>query len=101
MPVQLSHKADFLVAELPSELTIFNVREVHQALLPFWQSDSEKLILDVTNLDELDSAGVQLLLWVIAQVKKPAQIILSYGENPQVQRLTELYGLAWPLHFEQ
>ncbi|WP_333797714.1 STAS domain-containing protein [Rheinheimera sp.] len=101
MPVQLSHKADFLVAELPTELTIFNVREVHQALTPFWQSDSLKLILDVANLEELDSAGVQLLLWLLSKIAAPAQCIVSGSDNAVFSRVSALYGLQWPQHFEQ
>ncbi|WP_306521363.1 STAS domain-containing protein [Rheinheimera sp.] len=101
MTVQLSHKADFLVAELPNELTIFNVREVYQALQPFWQSDSLKLILDVASLEELDSAGVQLLLWLVSQIHAPAQLIVSGADNDAFARISALYALQWPQHFEQ
>lgn len=101
MPVQLSHKADFLVAELPAELTIFNVREVYQALMPFWQSDSLKLILDVANLEELDSSGVQLLLWLLSKITAPAQCIVSGTDNAVFLKISTLYGLQWPQHFEQ
>lgn len=99
MPLSMSQKADFLIAEFDSELTIFNVREAHSLLQAGLAKQPERLILDVTALQDLDSAGLQLLLWTLAQVQPPAQAVISAGDNPQFNRLSELYAVQWPTYF--
>lgn len=99
MPLTMTNKADFVVAEFESELTIFNVREAHSLLAVGLEKAPDRLILDVTALQEIDSAGLQLLLWTLAQVLPPAQAIISAGDNPQFNRLTELYAVQWPTNF--
>ncbi|OBP14379.1 hypothetical protein A5320_11405 [Rheinheimera sp. SA_1] len=99
MPLSMTQKADFVIAEFDTELTIFNVREAHDLLQAGLAKLPSRLILDVTALQDLDSAGLQLLLWTLEQVHSPAQAVISAGDNPQFRRLSELYAVQWPTQF--
>lgn len=99
MPVVMTQKADFVIAEFDAELTIFNVREAHGLLVAGLANNPQRLILDVSALQDMDSAGMQLLLWTLSQVMLPAQAIISAGDNPQFQRISELYAVQWPTKF--
>ncbi|RVU37543.1 anti-sigma factor antagonist [Rheinheimera riviphila] len=99
MPLTMTQKADFVIAEFDTELTIFNVREAHSILQAGLAKAPDRLILDVTALQDLDSAGLQLLLWTLAQVRAPAQAVISAGDNPQFSRVSDLYAVQWPTHF--
>ncbi|MCK8823894.1 STAS domain-containing protein [Fuchsiella alkaliacetigena] len=49
--------------ELPESLNVHNVKETQEALLSYLQNlEEEQLLLDATLLQDIDAAGVQLLL---------------------------------------
>lgn len=101
----ISQKADFLVAEFQTEITIFNVAELQQTLATMLKSlaenNVEKLILDVAGITDLDSAGVQLLQWVMQRTEPPVTVMIASGDNPAVQRMVDLYALNWPTQFDR
>ncbi len=105
MALLISQKADFLVAEFQTEITIFNVAELQQTLAAMLKSLAEhnikKLILDVAGITDLDSAGVQLLQWVIQRAEPTAAVMVASGDNPAVQRMIDLYALDWPTQFDR
>ncbi|PMK05138.1 STAS domain-containing protein [Vibrio sp. 10N.261.55.A7] len=47
---------------LPQELTIYEVGDVHRELIAIIESD-HLVQLDASEVEELDTAGFQLLLW--------------------------------------
>lgn len=49
--------------ELEGELTIYAVSEARRELEAL-QGEHPRLVLDLQNVQEIDSAGVQLLLWL-------------------------------------
>ncbi|WP_340680774.1 STAS domain-containing protein [Paraglaciecola sp.] len=92
MPIKLSNKADFTVVECDGDMTIFNVREDHEQLLSLVAKTPEKLIVDLTALQDFDSAGLQLMLW-LKQTLPHSSVMISAGDNEVVQKLLELYRL--------
>ncbi len=99
MPLTISQKADFLIAEFDTELTIFNVREAHALLAPALAGLQGRLIFDLTTLTDIDTAGLQLLLWSLQQIKTPAEAIVASSEDCAFHRISQSYGLQWPTEF--
>ncbi|WP_313514175.1 STAS domain-containing protein [Pseudomonas sp.] len=84
---------------LAGSLTIYEVREAHAALLDVLQQPRDWQ-LDLAELDEIDSAGAQLLL-AVQRHQRRAQLGLSVGEASesvielfQLLRLQSLYPAA-------
>lgn len=99
MPLTISQKADLLIAEFETELTIFNVREAHALLSPVLAELQGQLILDLSTLTDIDTAGLQLVLWSLQQVETPAQAIVASSEDSAFHRISQSYGLQWPTEF--
>jgi anti-anti-sigma factor len=92
MSVQITPKADFLVVEFGHDLTIFTVRDCYEALKKLASMTMEKVILDLSAVNDFDSSGVQLVLWVM-QHHKDKNFTLTHSENPAVSRVFQLYSL--------
>jgi anti-anti-sigma factor len=92
MSVQITPKADFLVVEFGHDLTIFTVRDCYDALKKLANLTMVKVILDLSAVNDFDSSGVQLLLWLM-QHHKDKHFTLTHSENPAVSRVFQLYAL--------
>ncbi|KJV07223.1 STAS domain-containing protein [Methylocucumis oryzae] len=75
--------------KLGNELTIYNVAEYKQQLETGWQQNQE-LHLDLSDVLEIDSAGVQLLLWL----KKTAGSLKLVHHSKAVIEVFELLNLT-------
>ncbi|USD64255.1 STAS domain-containing protein [Vibrio sp. SCSIO 43136] len=53
-----------MLLNLPNELTIYEVSDLHVELLEVLQSLPESLVVDGTKVEAIDSAGVQLVIWL-------------------------------------
>lgn len=94
MAVTISQKADFTVAEFDGDLTIFNVRDCYDALQPMLATAPSKIILDLVAVQDFDSAGLQLLLWLQSRCQQAEQFTLTLENNEAVGRLLALYQLT-------
>jgi anti-anti-sigma factor len=92
MTIQITPKADFLVVEFGHDLTIFTVRDCHDVLKKLSTMPMEKVILDLSAVNDFDSAGMQLLLWVI-QHNADKTFSVVYGDNSTVSNVFQLYSL--------
>ncbi|ALU41670.1 STAS domain-containing protein [Pseudoalteromonas rubra] len=50
--------------KFPAELTIYEVQDVHTELNAFLES-KQSVELDLSQVEELDSAGIQLTVWLV------------------------------------
>jgi ABC-type transporter Mla MlaB component len=50
--------------KFPAELTIYEVQDVHTELITFLAGKTE-VALDLSLVEELDSAGIQLAIWLV------------------------------------
>ncbi|MCO7187315.1 MULTISPECIES: STAS domain-containing protein [unclassified Pseudoalteromonas] len=50
--------------KFPAELTIYEVQDVHTELIAFL-AGKQQIALDLSQIDELDSAGIQLAIWLV------------------------------------
>jgi anti-anti-sigma factor len=92
MSVQITPNADSLVVEFGPDLTIFTVRDCYEALKKLAGLTMDKVILDLSAVNDFDSSGVQLVLWVM-QHHKDKHFTLTHSENPAVSRVLQLYSL--------
>ncbi|MGC9402768.1 STAS domain-containing protein [Vibrio genomosp. F10] len=91
---------DIKVYLLPQELTIYEVNEVHQDLLDLIETN-ELIQLDASQVEELDTAGFQLLIWFskysqevnsIPPLCRSGHVVLEYVRTLNVQNQRLLIG---------
>jgi anti-anti-sigma factor len=70
-------------------------REIRQAE----EADSERIVLDLDQLEFLDAAGIRMLLDADARSKGKGRLQITRAASAQVQRVLELTGAGEVLTF--
>ncbi len=80
---------------IPKDLTIYTAAELKPLLLGAVRT-SEAPVLDLSNVAELDSAGVQLLYLAHREAQTDGRTLILTGCAPAVREILEL--VRFPLH---
>lgn len=78
---------------LDGELTIYNVAELKTHFMDVLD-DSRDLDIDLGNITKIDSAGVQLLIWIKKERQRLNKIMTLSNHGPEVLEVFELFGLV-------
>lgn len=84
---------DGVNVHLPDELSIATVAEVYRSLRPALEQ-ADSLILDLSAVDEIDTAGLQLLMSLKAGARARSQKLVYRNHSRAVLRLLSLSGTA-------
>lgn len=79
--------------QVAGDLTIYQVAEAREALLQLLPFDAPAWQLDLSAIEEFDSAGVQLLLVLQRSLSSTGSPVSVVGCAPQVAELIELLRL--------
>ncbi|MDM5177573.1 STAS domain-containing protein [Massilia sp. DJPM01] len=88
----MSAGVEATVLRLEPELTIYSAARVKQTLLDALQARTD-LTLDLADVCEIDSAGVQLLLAAARQAQAGGAALRLAGHSAAVQEAFALLGL--------
>jgi anti-anti-sigma factor len=75
------------------EFTIYRVAELKPALLAAL-GEGERLELDLSGVERIDSAGCQLLILAKREASAAGKTLAIVAHSPAVQSLIEFYNLA-------
>lgn len=75
------------------DLTIYEVQQAHEQLMGLLPGDAQAWQLDLSGVQELDSAGVQLLLALHQALSTPVQPATVLAASPSVLELAGLLAL--------
>ena len=75
------------------EFTIYRVAELKPALLAAL-GEGERLELDLSGVERIDSAGCQLLILAKREASVAGKTLAIVAHSPAVQSLIEFYNLA-------
>lgn len=84
----------------PSDLTVFAAAEVRAALLAALDEtldETASLVLDLSDVEELDTAGLQLLLLVRREAAARGVGVRCQDPSPDVLATLDLVGLTTAL----
>lgn len=80
------------VLQLDNEQTIYQVAATHAQLTSALQSDAE-LQLDLSGIEECDTAFIQLLLWLQLACQEQQRPLQLHSPSASLLRLTSQLGL--------
>lgn len=100
MTVSISQTADFQVFGFSKDLTIFNVHECLEQLKPALSNKPEKVLLDLSAVEDMDTAGLQLVWWLVLQLQQQGMAKVTGVDNGVVQRLLDIYQFEFPDNLE-
>ncbi|MBI6855475.1 STAS domain-containing protein [Pseudomonas lijiangensis] len=75
------------------DLTIYEVRQAHELLMPLISPQAQAWQLDLSGVDEIDSAGVQLLLALQRELSLSGASATVSAASPSVMEMTGLLAL--------
>jgi len=78
---------------IDGELTIYTALELKEKLLA-GLAEAEALELDLSEVGEIDAAGLQLLVMIKQQATETGKALSFTGHSPVVVELLDLSGLA-------
>lgn len=101
----VKHSQDFPVVRVQGEMTIYRAHELRQELIPAVENATSGAALDLSNVTEFDTAGLQILLMAhrAATVRgaslaviKPSECVSEVLELCNLTRLirSDLHGAA-------
>jgi anti-anti-sigma factor len=91
--IELSTHEGEPVLRLEGELTIYSVTEARDQLCAALDQRPE-LKLNLADLEELDTAGVQLLAWLKQEAKRRGKSLALFAHSPAVVEVFDLLQVA-------
>lgn len=88
-----SHHDDEPALALEGELTIYDVAEAKGQLCAALD-ERPRLELNLAGLEELDTAGAQLLVWIKQEAARKGKLLSLYAHSPAVVDVFDLLKVA-------
>lgn len=100
--LQLRTSGSTVIARLTGEIDLSNAPSMGQAIARGVSHDAEALVLDLSELEYLDSAGIQLIYQLREQLRARAQeLILVLGSDSPAWDALRLAGVISHLRTKQ
>jgi anti-sigma B factor antagonist len=88
----MEHAAEITLIQPGAELTIYQVAEEYERFSALLQRTGE-LQLDLSEVTDIDSAGIQLLLQLARQARQHSRTIAFISPSAPVQQMMTLFRL--------
>ena len=94
MKIQFSNEKKSDVLAFTGELTVYTVMEVYRELSQIPNLGKRNITLDLSGAEQLDGAGIQLLLYLKKALAENCEFTIS-AVHPQLQPVFQLLHLSW------
>lgn len=95
--IEIQDQDGIIIATLPPEIDLSNVRDVRAQLFDSFPSSKVALIIDLSRTKYLDSKGIQLLMEVEQHAQMSQRPLrLAVAPSHPVTRLLEITGVPTP-----
>ena len=82
------------IVVVSGELDLASSPELQEQLDRVWESDPELLVIDLRQLEFMDSTGLSIIVGAHQRMAEKGQSLSLVRGSPQVQRLLDLTGVA-------
>lgn len=76
------------------QVDLHNAGALRNSIIAAFESDTEGVVLDLTGVEFLDSAGIGILVGAHRRAKASGKAFRLAGVGPRVQRVLDLTGLV-------
>jgi anti-sigma B factor antagonist len=90
LTVRSSRQEDEHVVELCGELDLGGVEAVQEEMRRVEQTDADRIIVDLSGLEFMDSCGLRAMLQIDARSRANGERVVFLRGGPTVQRLFEI-----------
>jgi anti-sigma B factor antagonist len=92
--VRTERNGETKLIALSGELDLANAGTVETALAASLEGDSAPVVIDMRELEFIDSTGIALLVAALGHNERGAEVRFIPSSSPAVSRVLELTGLA-------
>jgi anti-sigma B factor antagonist len=86
----VKNSRDVIVKRLPEHVTLNMASALHQEFLPLLQGDRPSLVFDFSDVRQMDSAGIEMLLRCVEEAMKRNGDVKLAALPPQVEILLRI-----------
>ncbi len=79
-----------VIKHMPARLSLRNARSIYREILPFLSEDHPQIVFDLTLVEQMDSAGVEMLLECMTRCMKNDGDLKLSGLSPHSATVLEL-----------
>ena len=94
LTIQETKRKGHCELRLSGELTIYAAAEAKARLGPYLEAAAEPLELDLSGIEELDTAGVQVLLWLKREAERKHRPVCLASHSQAVIEVFDLLKVA-------
>lgn len=84
---------EVVVVAPEGQIDLHNAGALRHAILSAFESDTPGVVLDLSGVDFLDSAGIGILVGAYRRARATGKSFRLTGAGPRVQRVLDLSGL--------
>ena len=81
------------LVSLSGEVDVYTASKLKETLNPLAEQDGQSLIVDLSNIDYIDSTGLGIFIGTLKITEKSNSELKLTGLNERVKRLFEITGL--------
>jgi len=93
LSVQIESLASYTLVELAGELDSYNAPTLRKALGPLVVGRGLHIIIDLENLNFIDSHGLGVLIWCFKEVAKNGGSVRAVTSSEHMRRLLNVTGI--------
>ncbi len=93
MAIEVEHKEGVTVVRLQHELTLGLEGEFKDALVELASKNNVNVVLDMTRVDFVDSAGLGMLIWALKNMRQRKGDVRVFGVAKQVMALFDITNM--------
>jgi len=103
MEIKTSELKRVTLIQISGRVDSTNANELGEALNAVIDSGRTQIVLDLSEVDYMNSAGLRELVRIYEQVSRTGGMVHIANPSPQIQKLLELVGLdsVFQIHFDQ
>src|SRR3954449_7628443 len=94
LTIRISQDRNSLVMRAAGELDIASAPGLEHSLLHALESSAPSIVLDLTAVDFIDRAGLQVLMWAAGRSREDGDRLRIDCGSPAVRQLIDLSGLG-------
>ncbi|WP_147804462.1 STAS domain-containing protein [Alkalicoccus halolimnae] len=93
LDIQITEDDNKSVAEVSGEVDVYTATKLKETLIPLAEKEDNQLIIDLTNVEYIDSTGLGIFIGALKAAEKSGSTLKLIGLNERVNRLFEITGL--------
>ncbi|MBB5174208.1 STAS domain-containing protein [Texcoconibacillus texcoconensis] len=101
LELQVQERENESTVFLQGEVDVYTASTLKESLLPLTEKQDEKVVVDLSEVDYIDSTGLGIFIGALKSTDKHGSSLKLVGLNDRVSRLFDITGLNEVMDIEE